>query len=98
MLEVTGATAAAGAAVATLSAVAAKAPAPARAAQETKTGLETGPGRVSIARSRSLRLPAIRCSLACSTLAAWKGALRAGPVGVRTALRSPLEAALRTFW
>ena len=50
--EVTGAAAAAGVAVATLSAVAAKVPAPAREAQKTISGLETGPGRVSIARGQ----------------------------------------------
>lgn len=42
----------AGAAVAVLSVAAAKSPTPGRVAQQTITGLETGPGRVSVALSQ----------------------------------------------
>ena len=64
------------------------------ARDKNRTGNRTGPGKLCAQQEP----PPARHTVQCSTLAAWKGALRAGPIGVRTALRSPLEPALRTFW
>lgn len=82
--------------MAALSAAAAKAPASARAVGQTITGLETGPGRVSVGGSQEA--PPARRPVQSRVLRSGRleRASRAGPVGVRAALRSPLEPALRT--
>ena len=94
--EVTGAVAAAEAAVAVFSATAAEAPASARAAQQTITGLENEPGRVSF--GGSLEAPPARGPVQSRVLSSGRleRSSRAGPVGVQAALRSPLEPASRT--
>lgn len=94
--EVTGAAAAAEAAVAVPSATA-EAPASARAAQQTITGLENEPGRVSFGGSleaQRARGPVQPRVLSSGRL---ERSSRAGPVGVQATLCSPLEPASRTI-
>lgn len=81
--------------MAALSATAAEAPASARAAQQTITGLETGPGWVSIGGSQEPPT-AGQSRVLCS--GCLERGSRAKPVGVWAALHSPLEPALRTIW